>query len=226
MLLTVNELGREAAGTRGAPPKGATSEVGRKRSIIPMKKRRLQRCGPSRGPAPPYDLLNRLAACRVSVDQMEELASDKRFVAIKESSDDIRRSTEIILTSAIYDCSGVDNRLRGASVGTHQLGGRTGHRVSARTVAIYQLMKRPPRGASLSLVPATARPRRVDLSGAEHQACRGLCDRYQRPRAHAAPAAVRRAAQGGRKDRQGRAGDAAGSAEILRSREKLIHRPS
>lgn len=47
----------------------------------------------------------------VTVDMMEELAIDDRFVAIKESSDDIRRSTEIInRLGDRYDLfTGVDN---------------------------------------------------------------------------------------------------------------------
>jgi 4-hydroxy-tetrahydrodipicolinate synthase len=47
----------------------------------------------------------------VTVEMMEELADDPRFVAVKESSDDIRRSTDIInRLGTRYDLfTGVDN---------------------------------------------------------------------------------------------------------------------
>ena len=129
---------------------------------------------------------NRLAyRVDVTVDQMEELASDKRFVAIKESSDDISRSTEIInRLGDRYDLfTGVDNlAFEALSVGAI---GWVAGLVTAfprETVAIYQLMKQGRREealAHLPLVPAAARPRCLDLSGTEHQACRSVRDRHQ-----------------------------------------------
>ena len=90
----------------------------------------------------------------VTVDQMEELASDKRFVAIKESSDDIRRSTEIInRLGDRYDLfTGVDNlAFEALSVGAI---GWVAGLVTAfprETVAIYQLMKQGRREEALKI---------------------------------------------------------------------------
>ena len=115
----------------------------------------------------------------VTVEIMEELADDPLFVAIKESSDDIRRSTEIINRFGDrFDLfTGVDNlAFEALSVGAI---GWVAGLVTAfprETVAIYQLMKQGrARGGArhLPLVPAAARPRRVDLSRPEHQARRG-----------------------------------------------------
>ena len=168
---------------------------------------------------------NRLAyRVDVTVADMEELAKDKRFVAIKESSDDIRRTTEIInrlrQPLAIFSPASTTSpsrRCRSAPIGW------VAGLVTAfpkETVAIYQLMKQGRREEALEnlpLVPPAARPRCVDLSGAEHQAGRSARHRHQRSRAHAAPAAVRRTPQGGRKGDQGRAGRAAEAAEALRA---------
>lgn len=80
----------------------------------------------------------------VTCDIMEELAADDRFVAIKESSDDIRRSTEIINRFGDrFDLfTGVDNlAFEALSVGAI---GWVAGLVTAfprETVAIYQLMK-------------------------------------------------------------------------------------
>ncbi|CAG0980137.1 MAG: dihydrodipicolinate synthase family protein [Rhizobiaceae bacterium] len=88
---------------------------------------------------------NRLAyRVDVTVDIMEELASDGRFVAVKESSDDIRRSTEIInRLGSRYDLfTGVDN-LAYEALCVGAIGWVAGL-VTAfprETVAIYQLMK-------------------------------------------------------------------------------------
>ncbi|TIO28530.1 MAG: dihydrodipicolinate synthase family protein, partial [Mesorhizobium sp.] len=98
---------------------------------------------------------NRLAyRVDVTVDLMEELASDKRFVAIKESSDDIRRSTEIInRLGDRYDLfTGVDNlAFEALSVGAI---GWVAGLVTAfprETVAIYQLMRKGRREEALKI---------------------------------------------------------------------------
>ncbi|HEV7415211.1 MAG TPA: dihydrodipicolinate synthase family protein [Tianweitania sediminis] len=90
----------------------------------------------------------------VTIPIMEELAKDTRFVAIKESSDDIRRSTEII--SAFGDrfdlFTGVDNlAFEALSVGAV---GWVAGLVTAfprETVAIYQLMKQGRRDEALAI---------------------------------------------------------------------------
>lgn len=94
----------------------------------------------------PVMIYSNRVAYRVDVtpDIMEELASDERFVAIKESSDDIRRSTEIInRLGDRYDLfTGVDN-LAFEALAVGAIGWVAGL-VTAfprETVAIYQLMK-------------------------------------------------------------------------------------
>ncbi|TKT75478.1 dihydrodipicolinate synthase family protein [Aquamicrobium sp. LC103] len=98
---------------------------------------------------------NRLAyRVDVTIPIMTELASDERFVAVKESSDDIRRSTEII--SAFGDrfdlFTGVDNlAFEALSVGAI---GWVAGLVTAfprETVAIYQLMKQGRREEALAI---------------------------------------------------------------------------
>jgi dihydrodipicolinate synthase/N-acetylneuraminate lyase len=88
---------------------------------------------------------NRLAyRVDVTIEIMAELEADKRFVAVKESSDDIRRSTDII--NAFGDrfdlFTGVDNlAFEALSVGAV---GWVAGLVTAfpkETVAIYRLMK-------------------------------------------------------------------------------------
>ena len=98
---------------------------------------------------------NRLAyRVDVTVDVMEELASDPLFVAVKESSDDIRRSTEIINRFGDrFDLfTGVDNlAFEALSVGAI---GWVAGLVTAfprETVAIYQLMKQGRREEALSI---------------------------------------------------------------------------
>ncbi|RWG74532.1 dihydrodipicolinate synthase family protein [Mesorhizobium sp.] len=87
-------------------------------------------------------------------DFWHELASDKRFVAIKESSDDIRRSTEIInRLGDRYDLfTGVDNlAFEALSVGAI---GWVAGLVTAfprETVAIYQLMRKGRREEALKI---------------------------------------------------------------------------
>ncbi|MDL2354671.1 MAG: dihydrodipicolinate synthase family protein [Pseudomonadota bacterium] len=98
---------------------------------------------------------NRLAyRVDVTTDMLEELADDKRFVAIKESSDDIRRSTEIInRLGKRYDLfTGVDNlAFEALSVGA--VGWVAGLVVAfpRETVAIYQLIKAGRYGEALDI---------------------------------------------------------------------------
>ena len=94
----------------------------------------------------PIMIYSNRVAYRVDVtpDVMEELADDSRFVAIKESSDDIRRTTEIInrLGDRYQVLTGVDNLAYEAlSVGA--VGWVAGLVVAfpKETVAIYQLMQ-------------------------------------------------------------------------------------
>ena len=98
---------------------------------------------------------NRLAyRVDVTVDIMEKLAGDDLFVAVKESSDDIRRSTDII--NAFGDrfdlFTGVDNlAFEALSVGAI---GWVAGLVTAfprETVAIYQLMKQGRRDEALAI---------------------------------------------------------------------------
>lgn len=98
---------------------------------------------------------NRLAyRVDVTIPIMQELAADARFVAIKESSDDIRRSTEIV--NAFGDrfdlFTGVDNlAFEALSVGAV---GWVAGLVTAfprETVAICQLMKQGRRDEALAI---------------------------------------------------------------------------
>ncbi|MEH6437590.1 dihydrodipicolinate synthase family protein [Massilia sp. DD77] len=88
---------------------------------------------------------NRLAyRVDVTVDIMEELAGDTRFVAVKESSDDIRRSTDIInrFGDRFDLLTGVDNlAFEALSVGA--VGWVAGLCLAFphETVAIYRLMQ-------------------------------------------------------------------------------------
>ncbi|MCO5064582.1 MAG: dihydrodipicolinate synthase family protein [Rhizobiaceae bacterium] len=98
---------------------------------------------------------NRLAyRVDVTCDDMEKLAKDERFVAIKESSDDIRRSTEIInrFGNRFDLFTGVDNlAFEALSVGAI---GWVAGLVTAfprETVAIYQLMKQGRRDEALAI---------------------------------------------------------------------------
>ncbi|WP_020592387.1 dihydrodipicolinate synthase family protein [Kiloniella laminariae] len=94
----------------------------------------------------PIMIYSNRVAYRVDVTPqvMLELADDKRFVAVKESSDDIRRTTEIInLLGDRYDVfTGVDNLgFEALSVGA--IGWVAGLVVAfpKETVAIYRLMQ-------------------------------------------------------------------------------------
>ncbi|MGZ8318004.1 MAG: dihydrodipicolinate synthase family protein, partial [Telluria sp.] len=94
----------------------------------------------------PVMIYSNRVAYRVDVtcDMLEELADDSRFVAIKESSDDIRRSTDIInRLGNRYDLfTGVDNlAFEALSVGA--VGWVAGLVLAfpKETVAIYRLMR-------------------------------------------------------------------------------------
>ena len=87
---------------------------------------------------------NRLAyRVDVTCDMLEDLADDARFVAIKESSDDIRRSTDIInrFGSRFALFTGVDN-LAFEALAVGAVGWVAGLVVAfpRETVAIYRLM--------------------------------------------------------------------------------------
>ncbi|RED47762.1 dihydrodipicolinate synthase family protein [Aestuariispira insulae] len=94
----------------------------------------------------PIMIYSNRVAYRVDVtpEVMLELADDKRFVAVKESSDDIRRSTEIInkLGDRYNVLTGVDN-LAFEALAVGAVGWVAGLVVAfpKETVAIYQLMQ-------------------------------------------------------------------------------------
>ncbi len=109
----------------------------------------------SAGGLPVMIYSNRMAyRVDVTVAVMEELASDPLFVAIKESSDDIRRSTEIVNRFGDrFDLfTGVDNlAFEALSVGAI---GWVAGLVTAfprETVAIYQLMRQGRRDEALAI---------------------------------------------------------------------------
>ncbi|MBS7695975.1 MULTISPECIES: dihydrodipicolinate synthase family protein [unclassified Chelatococcus] len=85
---------------------------------------------------------------------MEDLASDKRFVAIKESSDDIRRTTEIFnrLGDRYAVLTGVDN-LAFEALAVGAVGWVAGLVCAfpKETVAIYRLMKEGRHAEALAL---------------------------------------------------------------------------
>jgi 4-hydroxy-tetrahydrodipicolinate synthase len=132
----------------------------------------------------PIMVYSNRVAYRVDVtnEMLLELSEDRRFVAVKESSDDIRRTTSAIalLGDRMDIFTGVDNlAFEALSVGA--VGWIAG------LVTAF-----PCRGArDLSLVPAIARPRRFHLPRPEHQARRGAGDRHQRARPPAEEAARR-----------------------------------
>ncbi|TJW16011.1 MAG: dihydrodipicolinate synthase family protein [Mesorhizobium sp.] len=160
VLLTVNEPGtREAVSiARRAAKEGANGLMVVPSPIYhtnPQETVVALRAVAEAGDLPVMIYSNRLAyRVDVTVDQMEELAADKRFVAIKESCDDIRRSTEIINRFGDrYDLfTGVDNlAFEALSVGAI---GWVAGLVSAfprETVAIYQLMKQGRREEALKI---------------------------------------------------------------------------
>ncbi|MFD2239339.1 dihydrodipicolinate synthase family protein [Aureimonas populi] len=98
---------------------------------------------------------NRLAyRVDVTVGIMEELAQDERFVAVKESSDDIRRTTEIInrFGDRYAVLTGVDN-LAFEALAVGAVGWVAGLVCAfpAETVAIHRLMQAGRWGEALSV---------------------------------------------------------------------------
>lgn len=160
VLLTVNEAGtREAAAmARRAAKEGADGlmvvpspiyHTNAQETVAALK------AVAAAGGLPVMIYSNRVAyRVDVTVDVMEELASEPLFVAIKESSDDIRRSTEIINRFGDrFDLfTGVDNlAFEALSVGAV---GWVAGLVTAfprETVAIYQLMKQGRREEALAI---------------------------------------------------------------------------
>jgi 4-hydroxy-tetrahydrodipicolinate synthase len=160
VLLTVNEPGtREAA----AIAKRAAREGADGLMIVPSP---IYHTNPEEtvaslkavaaaGDLPVMIYSNRVAyRVDVTVEVMEHLADDRHFVAIKESSDDIRRSTEIInrFGSRFDLFTGVDNlAFEALSVGA--IGWVAGLVVAfpKETVAIYQLMKQGRREEALAI---------------------------------------------------------------------------
>jgi 1-pyrroline-4-hydroxy-2-carboxylate deaminase len=104
----------------------------------------------------PVMIYSNRVAYRVDVtpEIMEELAKDQRFVAIKESSDDIRRTTEIInrLGDRYSIFTGVDNlAFEALSVGAvGWVAGLVGA-FPRETVALYRLMRAGRTGEALAL---------------------------------------------------------------------------
>ncbi len=160
VLMTINEPGtREAA----ALAKRAAKEGANGLMIVPSP---IYHTNPEEtvaalsavakaGDLPVMVYSNRLAyRVDVTVADMEKLAKDERFVAIKESSDDIRRTTEIINHfGKRWDLfTGVDNlAFEALSVGAI---GWVAGLVTAfpkETVAIYQLMKQGRREEALKI---------------------------------------------------------------------------
>ena len=160
VLLTVNE-----AGTReGAALAKAAAQAGANGLMIvpspiyhtnPEETVATLKAVAAAGGLPVMIYSNRVAyRVDVTVEIMAELASDPLFVAIKESSDDIRRSTEIINRFGDrFDLfTGVDNlAFEALSVGAI---GWVAGLVTAfprETVAIYQLMKQGRRDEALEI---------------------------------------------------------------------------
>lgn len=103
------------------------------------------RCIAEAGDLPVMIYSNRVAyRVDVTPDIMEKLADDERFVAIKESSDDIRRTTEIFnrLGNRYAVLTGVDN-LAFEALAVGAVGWVAGLVVAfpKETVAIYRLMQ-------------------------------------------------------------------------------------
>ena len=160
VLLTINEAGtREGAAIAKAAAKAGANGL----MIVPSP---IYHTNPEEtvatlsamakaGGLPVMIYSNRVAyRVDVTIEIMEKLASDDLFVAIKESSDDIRRSTEIINRFGDrYDLfTGVDNlAFEALSVGAI---GWVAGLVTAfprETVAIYQLMMQGRREEALAI---------------------------------------------------------------------------
>lgn len=160
VLLTINEPGtREGAAVAGRAAKEGANGL----MIVPspiyhtngQETVATLKAMAAAGGLPVMIYSNRVAyRVDVTVEVMEELAGDPLFVAIKESSDDIRRSTEIINRFGDrFDLfTGVDNlAFEALSVGAI---GWVAGLVTAfpkETVAIYQLMKEGRREEALAI---------------------------------------------------------------------------
>lgn len=160
VLLTVNEAGtREAAAMAKLAAKAGADGLMVVPSMVyatnPEETVGALKAVAEAGDLPVMIYSNRVAyRVDVTPDIMEELASDARFVAVKESSDDIRRSTEIInRLGDRYDLfTGVDNlAFEALSVGA--VGWVAGLVVAfpLETVAIYHLMKQGRRDEALAI---------------------------------------------------------------------------
>ena len=104
----------------------------------------------------PVMIYSNRVAYRVDVtpEIMEELAADEHFVAVKESSDDIRRTTEIInrLGDRYAVFTGVDNLAYEAlSVGAVGWVAGLVCAFPAETVAIYRMLQEGRRAEALAL---------------------------------------------------------------------------
>jgi len=160
VLLTVNEAGtREAASLAQRAAKAGADGLMVVPSPIyhtnPQETVAALKAVAAAGGLPVMIYSNRIAyRVDVSVEIMEELASDPLFVAIKESSDDIRRTTDIINRFGDrFDLfTGVDNlAFEALSVGAI---GWVAGLVTAfpkETVAIYQLMLQGRRDEALAI---------------------------------------------------------------------------
>ena len=160
VLLTINEAGtREAAALAKRAAKAGADGLMVVPSPIyhtnPEETVAALRAVAAAGDLPVMIYSNRLAyRVDVTIPIMRELAEDARFVAVKESSDDIRRSTDII--NAFGDrfdlFTGVDNlAFEALSVGAI---GWVAGLVTAfprETVAIYQLMHQGRRDEALAI---------------------------------------------------------------------------
>jgi 1-pyrroline-4-hydroxy-2-carboxylate deaminase len=160
VLLTVNEAATRDARTlaRAAAVAGADGLMVVPSPIYhtnPQETVATLKAVASAGGLPIMIYSNRMAyRVDVTVEIMAELASDPLFAAVKESSDDIRRSTDII--NAFGDrfdlFTGVDNlAFEALSVGAI---GWVAGLVTAfprETVAIYQLMKQGRREEALAV---------------------------------------------------------------------------
>ncbi len=150
VLLTVAEAGsREACALAAKAAKAGASGLMVVPSPIyhtdPRETVAALRAVAAAGDLPVMIYSNRVAyRVDVTPDLMEELAADARFVAIKESSDDIRRTTEIInrLGSRYDVLTGVDNlALEALAVGAVGWVAGLVCAFPSETVAIYRLMK-------------------------------------------------------------------------------------
>ena len=160
VLLTVNEAAtREAAAlARRAAQAGADGlmivpspiyHTDRDETVAALKAVALA------GGLPVMIYSNRVAyRVDVTIDIMAELASDRLFVAVKESSDDIRRTTEIVnrFGDRFAVLTGVDNlAFEALSVGATGWVAGLVCAFPQETVAIYRLMQAGRRDEALAI---------------------------------------------------------------------------